>query len=504
MEPSTMINLPMLIIQSETLNAVIWYISIFASLVILGCIWYFLFHSRRKEIQLQVPIYPFFEFAVRTVEGGITQSSNIKDTSSLYSYLINIDQLTQKEFEEMVVETFKHEGWTNLEITSRDNDKGWEITGLDEDKRLTYVGVQYSSNRVEYSIVQKFQSAKLTGRAQRAIIITNSKFTDEAIEYSREVNIELIEGQKFKEMCQHIIEGAPRSDKLTRPINMASLKLEFYEFIDRAMYSYPKPTSTFISKFEPSKITFSPYEFYQFRLWEQFTNSNRSWIWDMKYSDHLLVNHPTQKWQVVENRQLSEFTDMNQLTKILEKEGFRISIKSAPQINKLSTLKEIIQQVTTTEKSYKDGNNKQISKICTVSTSNIDIQSSTIFWGSFVDLKAKIGDDMEIKLRVHEGKVSKDLSQDKFEGLLDKTTIVCQECNSIATPAKFFRNLNYCLACGKVLCDNCGHTEVKLIALKNHWCSECWSQIKEGEKEKKKNKESLKKLKSSFNEWQIC
>ena len=370
MVPYPMANLPLFIFRSYTATAVTWYITAFIFVLILGYIWYRLFYSNRKEIQLLIPNYPFFKSAGRTAEEEI--------------------------------------------------------------------------------------------------------------------------------------DGASSSDKLTRPINKTSLELGFHEFIDRSMYSYPDPPSKFLSVINSSKITFSPFQFYRFNLWHQFANRTRSWVWDMKYSDHLLVNHPTQKWQIVENRPQSVYMDLDQITEIIEREGFKYSINPAPKINELSTVKEIIQQTTSIEKKFKDQNNQQRNKICTADISKINVQTSNIFWGSSVVMKAKIGDGTEIELQLHEGKVSKVLNQNEIEGLLDKTTIVCQECKKITKSAKYFRNLDYCQACGKVLCDICGHTEVKLVALKTHWCSECWSQINADKIEKKRNKEALKKLKSSFNEWQIC
>ncbi len=275
MIPFTIAHLPMFILQEATLTGIIWYISIFTLFIILGCIWYFLLYSKRKEIQLQVPIYPFFQSAGQTISEEITPSLNTNDTSFLYAYLINIDQLTQYEFEEMVAEALKHKGWANIQATSHVNDKGWDIAGLDEDGRLTYIGVKYASKMVEPPIVQKFNTTKSTGRAQRAIIITNSEFTDQAKEYAREVNIELINGQEFRELCQNIIDEAPHSDKLTRPINKVSLEMGLHQFIDRAIFSYPNPPSKFISQINSSKIIFSPFQFYQFSLWQQFANNTR-------------------------------------------------------------------------------------------------------------------------------------------------------------------------------------------------------------------------------------
>ena len=370
MVPSPVVNLPLFILQSETLVALLWYISIFALFVILGYFWYLLFHSNRKEIQLLIPNYPFFKS-----EGRIAEEE---------------------------------------------------------------------------------------------------------------------------------IDEASRSDKLTRPINRTTLELGFHEFIDRSMYSYPDPPSNFLSDITSSKITFSPFQFYQFDLWQQFTNRTRSWVWDMNYPDHILVNYPTQNWNVVENRPQCAFTDLDQLTEIVESEGLKCSISPAPQINKLSTVKEIIQQTTSAEKSFKDQNNHRSSKFCTADLSNINIKTSRVFWGSIVNMKAKIGDNTEIELQLHEGKVSGVLNQNKDESLLNKTTVICQECKKITTPVKYFRNLDYCHACGKVLCDTCGHLEVKFVALKTHWCSECWSQIKMNRKEKKKNKNAISKLKNSFIDWQIC
>lgn len=360
---------PMFIIQSET-TAFVLYASFFTLAVILGYIFYKLFHFNRKKIQLQIPNYPFFDSAGRTAE---------------------VDA-----------------------------------------------------------------------------------------------------------------KGVPPFDKLTRPINKRSLELEFHEFIDRAIFSYPNPPSKFLSDISYSKIKFTPFQFYQFNLWHQFANRTRTWVWDMKYDNHLLVNHPTQNWLIVENRPKTVWMDLDQLTDIIEKEGFKYSIDTAPKKNEISTVKEIIQQTTTIEKEFKDQNNQKRRMVCTADISEINVQFSSIYWGSSVEMKGKIGEDIDIKLQLHEGKVSKVLNQNKIDSLLDKTTILCQECHKITKSVKYFRNLNYCQSCGKVLCNSCGHKEIKLIALKTHWCSECWSNIKNNEKKKKKNKEAINKLKSSFLDWQIC
>ena len=124
---------------------------------------------------------------------------------------------------------------------------------------------------------------------------------------------------EFRELCQNIIDKAPRPDKRTISINQASLTSELHQFIDRAMFSYPNPSSTFISETHSSKITFSPHLFYQFNLWQQFADNTRFWVWDMDYPDHLLVKHPSQEWCVVENRQQRKFTDLDHLTEILNK-----------------------------------------------------------------------------------------------------------------------------------------------------------------------------------------
>ncbi|MHA1673523.1 MAG: restriction endonuclease [Promethearchaeota archaeon] len=504
---TSMANLPIFILSTQETTNFISYVVAFALATALGIILYRLFHSDREEIQLEVPSYPFFKSAGRTAADGITHSQNSENTSTLYAYLCNIDKLTPVEFEFMVVETFKLKRWEKIQAISQTNKKGWDVTGLDEAGRLTYIKVHYDSsenNKVELHSVQEFQTARLIGRSQRAIFIANSssRFVDQAKEYARKENIELIDGSMFEEMCQQILDGAPHSDKLTRPINKASLELETHQFIDRAIFSFPTSSSTFISRITSSKVTFSPHQYYQFGLYEQFFDNMRGWSWDMDYKDHILVNLPSLKWHAIENGPLSETTDLNDLTQKLEKEGLGCSIEGAPQINKISAVKDLIQQATATEKSYKDQKirtNKQYSKVCTADASNIEVRTSAVFWGSVVDMKVKIGTESgnELELQLHEGKVSKILNQDNFEDILDKSTVLCQECQKITASVKYFRILDYCQSCGKVLCENCGHTESK-----SHWCSECWSQIEEGRKEKSKNKEAISKLKSSFDEWQ--
>ncbi|MCK5347613.1 MAG: restriction endonuclease, partial [Candidatus Heimdallarchaeota archaeon] len=428
--------------------------------------------------------------------------SNTIDTSSLLAYLSNIGQLTKSEFKEMVVEVFKHKGWKDIKTTLVVTDERWNITGLDETGGLTYVKVNSDENGdpIDLPTVQAFHSVKMSRKALRAIFIANSEFTDQATEYALEVKIELINKKKLREMGQHILDGAPQSDKRTRPINNASLKLELQQFVDRSMFSFPEPPSTFIATIIPSTITFSPLQFYQFKLWHQFTNTTRSWIWDMNYPDNFLVDHLIQNWLVVEKQQQSEYTDLEPLTKALEEEGLQCSINPAPQIKKLSDVKAIIKQVTTTTKFYKDQSNQKSSQTCTADMADIEVLTSATYWSSCMYANVIIGQAMEYQFQLHEGKVSQVLSQNqnKDGNILDKTTVVCQECHTLAAPAKYFRNLTYCSACGKVLCEKCGHKEGK------HWCSDCWEKINAGKQEKKQNKELIKKLKQAFHEWQIC
>lgn len=491
----------MLIQDSQTSFMVTLYVSVFASLVILGSIWYYFFNSKRKVIQLLVPIYPFFQSAGRSATEMI-RPSNTNDTSSLLAYLSNIGQLTPSEFKEMVAEVFKHKGWTDIQTTLGVTDKGWDITGLDETGDLSYVKVNSDGDGdpIDFPIVQAFNSIKMSRKALRAIFIANSEFTDQATEYALEVKIELINIEKLREMGQHILDGAPQSDKRTRPINKASMELELQQFVDRSMFSFPQPPSTFITTINPSTITFSPLQFYQFKLWHQFTNTTRSWIWNMDYPDNFLVDHPVQTWLVTEKQPQSEYTDLKSLTNALEEEGLQCTINTAPRIKKLSDVKTIIQQVTSATKSYKDQANQKSSQTCTADLADIEIHTSATYWSSRMDAKVCIGEVMEFQFQLHEGKVSQVLSQNqkKDVNILDKTAIMCQECHTLATPAKYFRKLTYCPTCGKVLCDKCGHKEGK------RWCSDCWEKINAGTQEKNQNKEGIKKLKQAFLEWQMC
>ncbi len=505
MAPILTANFPIFILSTRLTINFFGYLVAFALATALGLILYHLFHSDREEIQLEVPGYPFFQSASCSAAERIIHPTNAGNTSALYACLCNIDNLTPDEFEGMVVESFILKGCRNIQSISHSNKRGWDITGLDDAGRLTHVKVSYDSNysnKVERPMLEKFQTAILTGRSQRALFVTNSEFTDQAKEYAREVKIDLMNGSNFRELCQQILDRSPRSDKLTKPINRTSLELETHQFIDRAIFSYPNSSSTFISGISSSKIKYSPYQYYQFGLYEQFSDNRRAWSWDMDYKDHILANLPSLKWHVIENCQLSKTAGLDELTKTLEEEGLGYSVDGAPHINKISTVKEIIQKATTAEISYRDQitrTRQHYSKVCTADVSNINVWASATYWGSVVDMKAKIGSnpENELELQLHEGKVSKVLNLDKFEDLLDKSTVICQECQKITASVKYFRILDYCQSCGKVLCEKCGHIESK-----SHWCSECWSQIEEGGKEKKKNKDAISNLKSSFDEWQ--
>ena len=90
----------------------------------------------------------------------------------------------------MVGEALKRRGCSDMQNIAHESNKGWEITGVDKKGRLTYIRVIYSDKEIERSIVEKFHSAKATGKSRRDIIATNSTFTEQAGKYALEVSIE--------------------------------------------------------------------------------------------------------------------------------------------------------------------------------------------------------------------------------------------------------------------------------------------------------------------------
>lgn len=126
-----------------------------------------------------------------------------------------LDNLDGFQFEEFVARIFRKKGFRNVEVCPYTNDGGKDIimeeVTPDGEIIKAIVECKHHKSGIGRPIVQKLHSAVITydytGR-KKGYIVTSSRFTDNAIEYTRQVNeksdnlkIELIDGKKLKQIA---------------------------------------------------------------------------------------------------------------------------------------------------------------------------------------------------------------------------------------------------------------------------------------------------------------
>lgn len=131
---------------------------------------------------------------------------------------LDIGTLDGYQFEDLVTKILKKRGYRELRSAPRSGDLGKDIIMTGPAGEVIIVECKHQ-HFVGRPIVQKLQGAMSHERTLhinkpiKGIIVTSGKFSDEAIEYRKQIQeeIELIDGKGLKELCKqldiHILNG---------------------------------------------------------------------------------------------------------------------------------------------------------------------------------------------------------------------------------------------------------------------------------------------------------
>lgn len=107
------------------------------------------------------------------------------------------------EFEEYVANLYKKLGYTIEEVTKKSGDQGADVIANKDGKRYVIQAKYYNSPVGNKAVQEVVASIKIYG-ANQAIVVTNNNFTSSAIELAKANNVELINGDKLKELKQEV------------------------------------------------------------------------------------------------------------------------------------------------------------------------------------------------------------------------------------------------------------------------------------------------------------
>lgn len=109
-----------------------------------------------------------------------------------------------RDFEYFCAKLLKCNGFTNVEITQASKDKGVDIIAWRKNVKYAIQCKCYSDNNVGIQAVQEVYTGKALYGCQKAMVMTNSKFTEEAREAGSKLGVTLLNGITLSEWSKHM------------------------------------------------------------------------------------------------------------------------------------------------------------------------------------------------------------------------------------------------------------------------------------------------------------
>lgn len=128
-------------------------------------------------------------------------------------YLDNnkIFDLHPRDFEELVAEILKKNGW-EVKLTKQTRDNGYDILAIQEIsgfnfKLLAEVKRWAASRKVDVAVIRGFQSVVINEQANKGVIFTSSTFSRDAIKYKDNYNPHLIDLKDYNDIIKWISDN---------------------------------------------------------------------------------------------------------------------------------------------------------------------------------------------------------------------------------------------------------------------------------------------------------
>lgn len=140
----------------------------------------------------------------------LQRNKRLEKQHSIYS----LQKLTWSEFEELVADAYRRQGYTVIENDQAGADGGTDLK-LIKNGELTLVQCKnWRSNRVGVQIAREMFGVMIAEKAKAMLIITSGEFTREALDFAKDKPLTLIDGSELI----RLIEVVQTSNKDKRPI----------------------------------------------------------------------------------------------------------------------------------------------------------------------------------------------------------------------------------------------------------------------------------------------
>jgi hypothetical protein len=287
------------------------------------------------------------------------------------------------------------------------------------------------------------------------------------------------------------------------PISVPFLQHKIAQLANNSIFTYPKQVSEFIHKTMISEINYTPISLAHFSLFQQFSNSTRSWVYNMVRKDEIIQWEAPNRIKYFTQFRPQAVADFNSLEKQLISGKMYVK-KVHSRYLAVNDIKSLIQHSSAETKSYVGLNKHQYSMVCTPSLGNINIHSLFLYWRLSVVLGVEFGSKHHFYGKMNEESAFNNRTASTFSYKINsvfhrRREYLCQNCQKLFHGSRNITK-HACLKCATILCDDC--IDAKSLSLKKlNYCQNCAKNPSKLENSADKNKESLQKLKDKYKIW---
>ncbi len=144
---------------------------------------------------------------------------NARSRSRLVDGQANMDRiraLSWQEFEQLVAEAYRRQGYRVAERGGGGADGGIDLELRTKDKTLVVQCKRWKTHTVGVELVRELYGAMTGEQAHAAIFVTSGSYTPDAIDFARDKPIKLVDGRKLVEMLQGV-QGKRQEPRAQRP-----------------------------------------------------------------------------------------------------------------------------------------------------------------------------------------------------------------------------------------------------------------------------------------------
>ena len=402
--------------------------------------------------------------------------------------IVYVRSLDGFEFEKFCANLIEKLGWGKTTLTPKTGDGGKDIiVKIDNSKYMFVECKNQPSTNIGRPIIQKLDSAVRYENASKGIVITTGKFSNEAVEYAKKLDIEmkLIDILELTRLAASIgitiVSDEDISEHYYKPYPSEPELTKIQYSLLNAVKTYPRTIGDLVSFSDIKKSFFTIY-YFNYSIHEEFSTSVGI-VHKIHEDDmHLYLKGSTGKGvepNIIEFVKPDEISNLKPISELNERINDTETIGQNVDVGTLSKLaKKWIIEEHTKKVEYKGKNNVQYKK-------------------EFVPSKTSIGLKRIISINVHYRQVkmiqssySKDFIS--IDGptsvLLDhpialcdycggkRKLIACDSCSRIADSG-IVKHGKRCSICKKTICINCVYRHKTPSFIRGYTCENCSKQI---------------------------